>query len=693
MIRNVFSLFLALSCFGSTFNFSFAADDPDLAGFNIGELMAAKPALRGLERMDKYYATVTTDGINRDVLRFSHKPLSKAAGRHPEAKPPSGDFPLDTADGKNERVVKLIKARVIAHNKAVIENHKKEAELKASFDPSYREATKDILKQPDQELTDLHRLLRLISQGGVVNHSKLAVSDARLHEGTAPAWIKEAKQLASSAGSVGEAAKKLQPAIDDLQAAVDDYHATVAAAKEAADKLPKDDTLTPVLADAAFGYSAQDLENMKARGGEEREQAEEYERLREEARFKLVKSLGERLAVAYIHGAASDARIYRWHNRANVRRHAPVVPTLLPALLERAGPNTKTPELDVLFCALPSGSPRHPGEKFGYVVIHSKSAVELTKLTLLLKIDTAGGTRFATYYLPSLPPRGSARFEPVTLDQASLKDDLRIVAPQPEITQIKYAAWCTQFHTGGQEVKQVTPVQLVTDVWLQTVQPGLVFASHNFGYGAPQEEDRRFELVFRKLKPEVSGYSVEFDITDHDNNDKVHRCTGTMTIPPVRLGKYGEVLHEFETTKFGEMQRPEDKAVMVTATSGNEQIVMELGGQWNGLERRWMVRGGPASGRVLVPSSQVADRNSPEMIAKRANTAAFKLTQEGKFDEAKKAYEKVIKDFPGTNGAKGAELALGKLDEMKANREKLQKMQEERKKSGKPTRPPRVPGQ
>jgi hypothetical protein len=361
--------------------------------------------------------------------------------------------------------------------------------------------------------------------------------------------------------------------------------------------------------------------------------------------------------------------------------------SLLLAIRARSGPVRANPQLDVKFCGIPRGGD-YAGEKQGFVTIHSRAAMELTHLSVVLKIESAIGDRFVSIYVPTLPPGGGARFEPVSLSGVALTGDLNYIGGQPEIKGVRYAAWCAQFRAEAQQATIVTPHELVAEFWLQAVRPGTGYVSRG-GKLLPEmspsefaatirrdptfrrklESDRRFAITFRKLTPTRNGYSVELDLVDHEVKSKTTRYRGDFQLPPVTLGAHGEVAAA--------------NKLSLKVRSGAEEMTLGQVSLWNVMERQWATTGGPAHGRQFVPASEIPAADSPEAAAKDRLAAAMTLAREGKFDEARTALEKIVADYPGGQWETAAKLALSRLDAMKQGRDKAEEL---RKRLGVPRR-------
>ncbi|WP_254508479.1 tetratricopeptide repeat protein [Anatilimnocola floriformis] len=659
---------------------AFAADKFDFSGFDAGEQFIAQWAVRNLEAHEDCHAYVTVNQLGLDVLRLSNKPLGRPSGNHPEMPPPASDLFLAVGGTvKSPKVMAFVKARVTEHNQRLKDNLKNDIARVASVDPSLSKTTQNPVRRPEIPLTDLDRVLQLISQGGVVNSEYLPTSNADFDDVTGISWKKKVEALQAAGGAAGEAARKLKPAIEDVQAATDGYQQAVKKSSEAAGKVPPRFAAAEQLRDdPLYGASGNDLQMLEAQGGQTSIRAREYQAKQEAAMYETFLSFGERIAAGYPAMDAALAMMQYRYARADVRRHQAAVETLVPALGARAGARIDQAELDVKYAVVPRGLARFPDEPMLYAVIRSRSARELTQLTVLVKIESDLGTRYATYFIPSLPPGASGRFQPVTLSKAALSDQLGNLGGQPNIAKIRYAAWCNQFQATSQELTKLSTEQMVTDIWLQSVQPGLSYVSLGGSRDGKKEAKRRFELIFRRVSPSTTGFATEFDMIDHENNDRATRYHGTLTLPPVKLGREGQVLHAIETSKFGYVQKDEDETLLIKATAGNEKLELKLQGRWNVMPRKWQIRFSSFGLRDFVPAGQVPTADSPEEKSSTAAKAVRPLIEAGKFEEAKAALEKVIRDFPDQPGATEAKFMLSRLDQVKAGQAKAREMQEAR---------------
>ncbi len=179
--------------------------------------------------------------------------------------------------------------------------------------------------------SDIDLLLTLLGQGGVVNNEYVSISNDSIGE----SWLREFQKLSARPAprgrEIADALKRLKPVTDDIQAALADEKKTRELNVEVRSKLRCGDAVTPVVLDSLFGLSAEQLNQMEAKGGDFEQQAEEYRRRRAEAQVFLVKTLGQQATATYGPAMASQARIHRLKARSEALRHAVVRRCYRPA--------------------------------------------------------------------------------------------------------------------------------------------------------------------------------------------------------------------------------------------------------------------------------------------------------------------------------------------------------------------------
>jgi hypothetical protein len=656
------------------------------------ESMAAHP--------DAYYY-VCRNGPGRPVLRASRRPLAQPGGLHPDRPTVAPDILLGSFGGRpSPAAIEFLRTLCTRHNAAVGERSQEPIPAAA---PSLPEAARPTVAPPDRPATaisDLDRLLRLVALAGTVENNSLH-SYPPIDENTGEGWINEFEKLPRAApprGSgnpaaraVADAVTRLEPVADAIRTSLAEQEAMRKRIAEISSEMAKlnlgvvGEQFSDLWLHPYWQYSEDQLEELRSRGGEFENKVNEFRRRRSELQRVRAELTAPFMAEMDKVRNSTRERIRPLLEDAEARRNAVAHEVLLPALRARSGPERTDPGLEVIFSTAPRGSAH-----FGYLAIESQSSTELTQLSLLVKIETSAGDRVVLINIPKLPPKGVGRFAPVSLPGG-----------RPEITAVRYAAWCSQLRAERQTATILTTQEMVSRSWLQAIRPGTTYVSRGGtmpdmsvqeilearrrdpAWRMQSEQDRRFEITFRRVTPAKDGYTVELDLVDHEASRKLSRFRGSLRLPAVTLGKFGEVLLPQDVRRFGEMGRPEEDFVLVQVRSGAEEMELRLWGSWNSTERRWLATRGPARGRQFVPTAAIPAADSPEGVAKERLAAAMALAMEGKFEEARNALEKVVADYPDTDWETAAKFALSKLESMKAGREKAEEL---RKRLGGPRR-------
>lgn len=527
--------------------------------------------------------------------------------------------------------------------------------------------------QPPQEgASDLDKLLRLLGYGGVVNNEWLpgGVSVESTKEGE-QAWLKAIEKLGTSRSrEVVEAVKQLKPVMDNMNATSEYEKKTKELNAELRRKhgLGEGELLTAA-ANALHGPDAFDLDELVRKKKLTREQADEYSRQSGE----LTRRFFQGEAATLNNSMAMKQRGHRMRKRNEVLRSRVVHDVLRPALQARAGQDQKSPPLDVRVALVPASDTWV--QYFGTEVrvsLHSRSSQELTQLTLLLEIQTSAGSRYASIFIPKLPALGCGHFAPISLTTQILTDRPQDVkTTELTVQRVRYDVWCNQFRSEGREPTMLSPAEMINDVRLQALHPGLTYPSQ--GGTRPQmshkefmeaevkpqpELSRRFELVFKKLAPKKQDFEVELDLIDHQATGKekttTKRFRGVLTLPTAKPGA----------------DSPEK--VVLNVRSGDEDMQLTL----NEIDNRaeWRALRGPASGRQFIPDQDVPRAGSPEALAQAQYRAAQDLAFGRKYAEAKLAYEKILKDFPETIWANQAKMGIDGMDALKEGHQRVDAM-------------------
>ena len=301
--------------------------------------------------------------------------------------------------------------------------------------------------------------------------------------------------------------------------------------------------------------------------------------------------------------------------------------------------------------------------------VRSTTAQELTRLTLLFKFQTTQGSRHATVYIPKLAPTGGGQFDPIALSWMYLNDPPKdipkdLVAMNLDNTRVHCSIWCDQFRAEGLELTALSREELVNDINLLSLQPGLVYSSEGGQVLNPNEEapkappqrgdtvlggggkstiapykleyepDGRFELICKKLTPVKRDYEVELELTDHTADpakSKPQLLRGIVTLPTVTFDNAGHMISTEECR--------------LKLMAGKQEFQMILVGQWRDGEWRWQAGKDLTTSRRYNPDT-IPVSGSPDAVANERLRAAMVLFCMHKYTEAQQAYEKISVDYP-----------------------------------------------
>ena len=178
---------------------------------------------------------------------------------------------------------------------------------------------------------------------------------------------------------------------------------------------------------------------------------------------------------------------------------------------------------------------------------------------------------------------------------------------------------------------------------------------------------------------------------------------GELTLPEVKFNDRGHIVSTWGKTDEVVLKvhsnRPDGKVdskyvlqggkmVLVKVPSAGQDMQLTLGedqegkSRWNGFRR-------------FVSAADIPAADSPDGIAKNRMAAAMKLAFDGKFDDARAAYDKIRADYPGTIWEIQAKFGASKLESIKEGRAKVEQMrkaqEEYQKKMGIKPGAPRLP--
>lgn len=539
--------------------------------------------------------------------------------------------------------------------------------------------------------SDLDVLLRLLGQGGVVHNERLYVNNARMYDQTGEKWIQAVDHLSGSrTGEVAEAVKRLKPAIALLHQAREveakRSKALVAGRKDSA--LQGID-LVDAQVELLHGPDEFQLDEMVRNRMITREEANTRLQQRNQIKNDLIRRFSEDFANNYISGLLMERQTHQLRNRAAVLKNDVVREVLLPTVRARAGNEQKPPPVQIKLALFPNSNTQ-PSSSDVRISIRSRSPQELTRLTVMLEFQTTEGSRFAALYIPKLAPSGGGWFDPIALSAVFLNNPPKDVLPiGPKMNGARYSVLCDQFRAEDLEPTTITREEMTQERRLLAMLPGTVYASLGIALQrsvpemlkAPgkqeREPDRRYEIAFKKLTPIKQDYQLEFELVDHQTDKaklQPQQFRGELTLPEVTFDNFGHMISTDE--------------VVLKVRSGSQDMQLTLREDHDG-KSQWF------GFRRFVSESDIPAADSPDGIAKARLFAAMKLAVDGKFEDARAAYDQISADYPGTTWEMQAKLGASKLKDIKEGRAKvdaLRKAKEEHeKKPGNLTGPMRSP--
>lgn len=356
----------------------------------------------------------------------------------------------------------------------------------------------------------------------------------------------------------------------------------------------------------------------------------------------------------------ASQEIKRLNLQADLLEGRVVAEHLLPALRARAGANPP-PECELFVGGKNSPSALWPMEGFAYISCRSQADYELTRLTLLVKLDLPLGTRLACAYIPRLPPRGQFRLAPVNYAI------LFAHAPDAQAegggakSMARYSLWCDQFAVEDREPTPGKSGRL--EYALQAVVPGSVYVDRS-QLPSSRVPAKSTSVKFTELTPAGDGYEVRAEVTTPDPKNPAQSISGVFT---------GSVK--------GVKDQPKNALAVISLRSGaaNHELAAYVHEEGNivlaGLGAR-----SPLNNLVAQEEAQQAQaaktefRNLNEPLVE-----ARKLIMNGQRDEAEQRLNDYIATSPGEKWEAEARDILDKMDWLEEQGARLKKAREARK--------------
>ncbi len=314
-------------------------------------------------------------------------------------------------------------------------------------------------------------------------------------------------------------------------------------------------------------------------------------------------------------------------------------------------------------------------EGFAYISFRSQADYELTRLTLLVRLELPLGTRFACAYIPRLPPGGQFRLSPVNYAVLFVDDPGARVEKNAPRSMARCSLWCDQFTVEDREPTSGKGGRL--EYALQAVIPGTVYVDRSQlpsarGPGKPTS------VKFTELTPEGDGYQIHAELTVPDPKNPNRSMTGS-----------------FSGTVKGVKDQPKNAAAVISLRSkaANYELAAYIHEEGE-LVLAGLGAHNPFSS--LVPQVEVEQAQATKKEFRNLHgqlVEARKLIMNGQRDEAQKSLNEFIASAPGEKWEAEAREILEKMDWLEEQGNRLKQAQEARKSSsGEPSGRPK-PGQ
>jgi hypothetical protein len=519
----------------------------------------------------------------------------------------------------------------------------------------------------DQEPLD--QVLELLSHGAAIgNVIRGRPSMPRDHE----AWDSAMENLrASSDVPVATAARAAQQvtaqraAGREVQRLVDRKNAPLL------EQAAAENLMGQLLWDLGERVSASDLDEQVRRGALSREQANRILELESNRRAQLERGQMAFFESLYNQELASH-EIKRLRLQAEVLEGRIVAEHLAPALRARAGKDA-APEIDLFIGGKSSPSPRWPLEGFAYISVRSQADFELTRVTLLVKLNLPLGTRFACAYIPRLPPRGQFRLAPVNYAVLFAKDPATGGEAAAPKSMARYSLWCDQFAVEDREPVPRRSGRL--EYAVQAVIPGAVYVDRS-QLPSSRVAVKPTAVRFTELTPTGDGYEISAEVTVPDPKNP------------------GQAISEsFSGVVQAVKDQPKNAAALISLRS--KSATHDLAAYIH--EEGEVVLAGlgarsPLSSLVPQVEAEQAQAKKREFGSLNSQLVeARKLVMNGQRDEAEKRLNEFLASSPGEKWEAEAREILEKMDWLEGQGQRLKQAQEARKStSGDPASRPKL---
>jgi hypothetical protein len=361
------------------------------------------------------------------------------------------------------------------------------------------------------------------------------------------------------------------------------------------------------------------------------------------------------------------------NKRAEVMEGYVFAEHLVAPMRARAGAKTDVSPLDLKIGILPDRSNNY--EELGLVCGSSAAAREMTRLTLLLTVRGAVGSRYVAAFMPRLSPGETFRLLPFACGTSELR--ATAFKKPAEESLGHYSIWCDQLSLENQPLPAAA-----TQGGILAYAAQAVLASHALisdpprGFGAVNPLQARIRLAqqqapprptaaaalqaarvgitFTDTKPTGTGYQVKARFDRYDPADKSKiigstPLTGSVHNSPPPKDRSGAVLVPDAICDLQGAGVP--LQLQITIAVDGELVLIS--------------KGGPFEGRGWDPAEEVK-RSDNESANMRKHTAllnkAHVLAKKGQKEEAAKIAKGVLADSPSHGIEVEAKDLLRELD-------------------------------
>jgi hypothetical protein len=304
----------------------------------------------------------------------------------------------------------------------------------------------------------------------------------------------------------------------------------------------------------------------------------------------------------------------------------------------------------------------------------STSDRELTRLTLLLELNSGSDRRFVGAYIPRLGPSEYFHLVPILFLK---QKDPAPNAPEEKLS-VRCSAWCDQFAVEDHDLAPVTNKDARLAYAVQAMTPNTAYLcdpprntgsyesavkfAQRYRHKPPNPDNYcRYGLTFTELKPTAEGYEVRARLEQYDAEDKTKIVTSTVYAGTIRGSQPRPPRDKNAVWLGGEKPLPD---LVCEMEGGGKKIHMELSDTVDdGI--KCDVKGRPLEGRSFVLAEEQRRKDKSFAEFKAFNAASIKartLANQGRKEEAKQVLNDYLATSPVKKYETAAQKALQELD-------------------------------